>query len=321
MKNGKKLLLTLFALALAITMLPATAKAATYENAFDQYGLFLGQSYSGYESITVTSDGRLQKGKSRTEYLPWIRMYKTKDSKDYPVSSVYLRTKYIANAPYSYNRIVNVKTNSKNLKAIIANTTHTTGSVTTYSDGTVEKDDPNDSSSSEIKLLAKKAGTYKVTVTVELGSRTSNSKINVTKTATVYVSKKYSPYFEFKKAKYTTNGTIAGSTVVPKLVKSSDATDYKTYYATSTKKYVYKDSDGDTVTEGDLCWKAFKPGKKKIKLNTKTSLTYDSSTAYAIDKCIKSSFYPQTYFMVTYKDKYTGLYNTSTTTVSKYKKL
>lgn len=316
MKMGKKFLVTLFAFAVAVAMIPATAKAATYEDAYDANGLFFGSTYYGYESITVDDTGRLSYGTSKTEYLEKVRMVKTKYDKTYPTSSISLRTKYVPNGK-SYKRIVGVKTSSKNLKAILSYTEHNDGYTTVYNDGRVVSGDPSDYSSREIKLLAKKAGNYTVTITVELDDQST-----VTKTATVNVLKKdYTPGFEFKKAKYTTDWTIADKTVTPKLMKAAGCSDYKCYYGSTAKKYEYTDAQNIKHTTSGIEWKAFKPGKKKITLNTKNTLVYDSSTENHTSVSTYKYFYPQTRFMIIYKDSYTGLYNVSTTTVEKYKKL
>lgn len=301
MRLGKKLFTGFLAAALAFTCFLATGaetKAAytpVYNGNYDQYGF---DKY-GFDKYGI----KYNLGTSYNNAKTKMRIYE--DDANHLVSGI--------SVVYNNSacKLVSVKSNSKNLVAKIVSNGDTTVTVNTkeYNDGRVETtSDTVYGNSAEIGLYAKKAGTYKVTIT----SRLATGAL-LKKTISIKASSQ-DPY------------TLSYANATKK--KDADGQYYYTkFYSVKSGKLTVKASSGYKISSikfansftatGEFNYKKISSGAK-VSLNTKTKRTIKTVDTYSYNgsnfkRTISDTntktyeyIFPVSAVKITYKDTWLG---------------
>lgn len=343
MKAFKKALATVFAAAAMIAVLaaPSAVKADEVTIPYDANGIFLGTSHTDYsKAITFEKKGiSIDHTKEETKYVNKLRMSmedmhttndeKTEDTKFKVYSRSYGLNVYTKD---STTELVSVKTNSKNLKAIVNyHYKWQYGTQPTTYDGS-------------IALLAKKAGKYKVTATFKLASgatATSTAQVLVTKTSPIYWNLPKEGA-QMKNVAYA-GVTFSSDKVKVGVKKGAGISGIKLFYTdnnstgsyTNTYGYDANDNYFDTYTSATKkTYTKIKNGGI-VKLGKKTSYTavqaneYNYSNyrnGYSYKETSKSTttynnFYPYVTVYCFYKDGYYGIQTYETLNIYKNKKM
>ena len=316
MKNWKQSLITFLAMAAAVIciLLPdTTAWAVPQDKMFDANGLFFGTSHYSYDKVYVDAAGQLQTEGGHSEYVDKLRLVKDTGSDYYPSAELYLYQN--SNVTKDSAQIVAVKSSNKNLKCIISYSESSAQSLT-FTDDPSSKPYTSLSCDSKVAVLAKKAGTYTVTVTVKM----ADGKL-VTKKATVKVDKKSPIIVEPDSKKFSgIDNTFDAKSLKVKVNKSKSVKNMSCYYSNSIYASKTLNKTDNTYSYNYYTFKKFKSGKK-IKLNTKYSASYTNPQATSTRKYTTNYWYAPTTVLVIYTDSFYGINTYMYETINKYRKI